>query len=231
MESYKHSCPFCGQHIEYTVGYCGKQMVCPICGKMVTFPAVPPRGKGEGLHIKRPASAQAKKWFFDFKGINFKGFLAPLNQFKHWNIVFVCLVPFLIVGALLVGAAELRNHFGSGPAMPDAPIVHADTGAWQKMTDLARADQLVQQRLVAVVQARAAAAAAEQTRATRHAYYHGQTLDSATYNGVMIQLHADEQAAANAQAALGNARQSFENAFQNYQRLGGTIDYRQQLPQ
>ena len=47
------SCPFCGQHIEYTAGYCGKQMQCPICGQTVTFPALPPGGKsGPKLRVK-----------------------------------------------------------------------------------------------------------------------------------------------------------------------------------
>ena len=54
METYKHSCPFCGQHIEYSAWYCGKQMVCPICGKTVTFPAIPPGRKGQPVRTKIP---------------------------------------------------------------------------------------------------------------------------------------------------------------------------------
>jgi len=201
-------------------------MVCPICGKTVTFPAVPPGGKRQTLRTKIAAPTRTAKWSLDPKDI-----LACLNQFKHWNTVLVCLVPFVIVGALLIGAAELRNHVGSGPVMPVAPPVHAEANAWQKMTDLARAEQLVQDKLNAVLQARAAATAAERTRDTRHAYYSGKTLDPASYNGVMLQLHADEQAANNADSYLAAVRQSFETAMQNYQRLGGTVDYRRQLPQ
>jgi hypothetical protein len=149
MESYKHSCPVCGQHIEYTAGYCGKQMVCPICGKTVTFPAIPPGGKGPALRIKRPEAARAAKWSFDFFGIP-----AFLRRFEHWNLVLVCLVPFIIVGALLAGAAVVRKHLGNEPVAPLAPLLQADTNAWQKMTDLARADQLVQGQLGAVRRAR-----------------------------------------------------------------------------
>jgi hypothetical protein len=225
MESYKHSCPFCGQHIEYTAGYCGKQMVCPICGKTVTFPAVPPGGKGPSLHIHRPEAARPAKWSFDFFGI-----LAPLRRFEHWSMVLVCLVPFMIVGALLAGAVVVRKHLGNAPAAPVAPLIQAEPNAWQKMTDLARADQLVQDKLAAVRRAAAAVAMAERNRASLHAFYHGKTLDQTSYNSVQLQFKARDEAVANAQRALDYARRCFESAVQKYQQLGGTIDYRRQLP-
>jgi hypothetical protein len=227
MESYKHSCPFCGQHIEYTAGYCGKQMVCPICGKTVTFPAVPPGGKGPSLHIHRAETARAAKWSSDFFGI-----LAPLRRFEHWNMVLVCLVPFIIVGALLAGAAVIKKQLGNAPAAPVAPLIQADPNAWQKMTDLARADQSVQDKLGAVRRAGAALATAERNRASLHAYYHGkQAATQAIYDSVMAQYKAKDEAVANAQQALASARQGFETAFQKYQQLGGTTDYRRQLSQ
>jgi len=219
MESYKHSCPFCGQHIEYTVGYCGKQMVCPICQKTVTFPAVPPGAKGPGLRLKRAEAARAAKWSFNLKAI-----IAALREFEHWNMVRMALVPFIIVAGLLVGAAVVRKNAGDAPALPAAPPIQVDPNAWQNMTNLARADQLVQEKLVAVSRAVNAEAAAERNSASLHAFYHGRPADSTTYN-------ATDRAIANAQAALANARQCFNTAFQNYQKLGGTIDYRQQLPQ
>jgi hypothetical protein len=227
MESYKHSCPFCGQHIEYTVGYCGKQMVCPICGKTVTFPAVPPAGKGPSLRLKRPAAAPAAKWSFDFRGL-----LASLRRFEHWNTVLVCLVPFIIVGALLAGADVVKKHLGNEPATPVASPIQADPNAWQKMTDLARADQLVQQDLGAVRKASAAAAAAEKSRASLHAYWHvRRAADQAIYDNVMAQYKAADQAVANTQKALGDARERFDKDNRKYQQLGGTVDYRRQLPQ
>jgi hypothetical protein len=222
MESYKHSCPFCGQHIEYTVEYCGQRMACPSCGKDVVFPAVPPGGKKKPLQIKRAAPARTAKWSFNPNDI-----LACLRQFQHWNIVLVCVVPFVILGALLIGAHALKKQTSDEPA---APEVHADANAWQKMTALAKADQVVQQQIGVVAQARAMTAAAQRTLDSLHAYYHGKTLDPATFNIYAAQRKADEQACANAQKMLDSANQSFNRALQNYQQLGGTIDYRQQLP-
>ena len=227
MESYKHSCPFCGQHIEYTAGYCGKQMVCPICGKTVTFPAVPPGGKGLSLRIKRPAPPRAAKWSFDFFGL-----LAPLRRFEHWNMVLVCLVPFIIVGALLAGAVVVRRQLGNAPAVPVAAPIQADPNAWQKMTDLARAEQLVQEKLEAVRKARAAVAVAEQNRANLHAYWHvRRAANEALYQSVLAQYKAKDEAVANARKTLAAAQRCFESAFRKYQQLGGTTDYRRQLPQ
>jgi hypothetical protein len=226
MESYKHSCPFCGQHIEYTAGYCGTQMDCPTCGKNVTFPAIPPGGKRQPLHIKRPRAAEAARRSFNFNAI-----LAALRQFEHWNMVLICLVPFLIVTGLLVGATVVRNKAGEGPAAPVAPSVQVDPNAWQKVTDLTRADLVVQEKINAVAAARNAVARAERESANLHAYYQGKALDPATCSAMSLQYAAKDQAVANAKAVLSTARNCFDTAFQNYQKLGGTADYRQQLPQ
>jgi hypothetical protein len=199
-------------------------MVCPICGKTVTFPAVPPGGPVKGLRLNRPEEVRTAKW-----SLNPNDILACLRQFKHWNIVLICVVPFAIVVALLVGAGELRKHFGEGPAVSGTTDVHADANAWQKMTDLSRADQAVQQQVGVVVQAKTAAAAAQRSADNLHAYYHGKTLDPVTYQGYENQRKACDQGVANAQKVLASAQQSFDRAMQNYQSLGGTIDYRQQL--
>jgi hypothetical protein len=220
MESYKHSCPFCGQHIEYTVGYCGKQMACPICEKPVTFPAIPPGGgKGRSLRIKGPEAARAVKWSFNFQEI-----LASLRQFEHWNMVLMCLVPFIIVTALLVGAAILKKKLGDEPVMPVAPVIQVDPNAWQTMTNLARADQLMQEQVGIYAQAHATVAAAERNRANLHAFYQGKAGDQTAFM-------AADQTVANAQVTLAMARQSFNNALMNYQKLGGKVDYQRQLSQ
>jgi len=226
MESYKHSCSYCGQHIEYTDGYCGQQISCPICGKPVTFPAIPPGGKkGPALHLKRAEADTPAKWPIFLGRI-----MAALRRFEKWSVILACLAPFAIVAALLVGAKVVKKNFGDEPAAPAAPVLQADPNACQKMTDLARAEQSVQQQISVVERARAAATSAAKIRDARHAYYHGKTLDKVTYDSVMLQLHADEQAAANAQRFLDAARQIFETDFQKYQKLGGTVDYRRQLP-
>jgi hypothetical protein len=225
MESYKHSCPFCGQHIEYTEGYCGKQMVCPTCGQTVTFPAIPPGGRRKPLHLKRAETSDGKS--FDFHAI-----LAMLRKYKHWNVILSCLVPFIIIGALLAGAAVVRKQFGNDAPAPVAAPIQADPNAWQKMTDLARAEQSVQAEVRAVNTARAALASAEQRRDVLHAFYHGkQAANQAIYNGVMAQYKAADQAIADAHSAYASANQRFNAAIQKYQQLGGTVDYRRQLAQ
>jgi hypothetical protein len=223
METFKHSCPFCGQHVEYTAQYCGQKTACPRCGKSLTFPAVPQTGKGQTqkLKIKLPETAPARKWPIDRKWLSeHTGVLGPLFKFEHWNVVLACLVPFVVVGALLIGAAVVRHRLGNGPATPVVPLVRADAGAWGNMTNLARADQLVQDKLHEVTQARAAVDRAEQELARMRAYS-----PTATQ---YIALR--EQAVVNARNTLSTARLSFYNAFNNYQRLGGTIDYSRQLP-
>ena len=219
MESYKHSCPFCGQHIEYTIGYCGKQMVCPICEKTVTFPAIPPGGKGASPPQKKPEASRVAQW-----SVKLNEVLAVLRQFQHWNVVLMCLVPFGIVAALLIGASVVRKKIGDEPAMPSAPIIQAKPNAWQSMTNLARADQLVQDQISRVNRTYGAVKAAERNRASVHAYFHDQATGQSGYV-------AADQTLANAQAALAAARQSFNTAYQNYLQLGGKVDYQRQVPQ
>lgn len=219
MDAYKHSCPFCGQHIEYTVDYCGKQMVCPTCGQTVVFPAVPPGGKRAPLRLKRAEVVQSTNW------------LSKLRQFKHWNIVLACFIPFVIIGVLLAGANAVKKQFGDAPAAPVAAPITADPNAWQKMTDLARADQTVREQIDRVKRATTVCAAQRQALKNLQNYYSGKITDEATRNSVQAQENAANQAIHNTEMALEMARQSFETAIQKYQQLGGTIDYRQQLSQ
>lgn len=222
MESYKHSCPFCGQHVEYTAGYCGSQMTCPICGHTITFPALPP-GAGRGgttLRLKRQETVAASSWF-DLNKIlaSIRGVMGPLGRYEHWNIVLVCLVPFVIVGVLVAGASYVKKQFDSAPAASTSTAVQADPNAWQKMTDLARAEQAVQTQVQAETTAKATLAAAIKNRDRLRAF------------GAKTELKNADMMVANAEAALNYAQQCFETAFRKYQTLGGTIDYRQRLPQ
>lgn len=208
MESYKHSCPVCGQHVEYTAGYCGKQMSCPMCGHSIVFPAVPPRPKDNPLRTSRPSESAVKK-----KPVTLTPwpFLQRLREFEHWKVVLQCLVPFILVGALLEGASLARKHSSDQPDKIAAPVTQADPGAWKKMTDLARAERAVQMQLKYLT-----AASADAVRAQEY------------YNASRNKYHEEESA--RAQAKLSAARQAFENAFLIYQRLGGTVDYRSQAP-
>lgn len=220
MESYKYSCPFCGQHIEYTVEYCGKQMICPSCNQTVVFPAVPPGGKRMPLRIKRNEVTHSKNWF------------ARIREFKHWNIVVSCLVPFAIIGGLLIVAAVVKKEFGSAPpAAPAVAPVTADPNGWQKMTDFARTEQSVQQQIAIIKQDTVILQVQQQKYNSLNTYWHSRTWpDQATADAGHAQLVAAEAQVHFAQKALAAAREAFETAFRKYQQLGGTTDYRQQLP-
>lgn len=214
MESYKHSCPFCGQHIEYTAGYCGKQMQCPICGNTITFPALPPSRSTQGLHIRRPVEKPAGKISWPTPA-----FLLVLRDFPHWKIVAQCAVPFVIIGALLYGASFVGKKTSDQPAAPFAPVVQAEPDAWQKMTDLTRADSAVQARLSELIFAQRALRMAQRVR---DEYEHKSTPE--------VQRNAAEKNLAEAQQTFNVAQQRFDAAFEKYQTMGGSVDYRSRVP-
>jgi hypothetical protein len=209
MDSYKHSCPFCGQHIEYTAGYCGKQMQCPMCGQTITFPALPPGGHGTTLRVKSLEYKEAKKW-------RLPPAIVLLLNFQHWNTVAQCAVPFVIVGALLAGAIIVKNKFAETPTTVAVPVVQADPDAWQKMTDLSKAEIAVKEQLREVKVAQAKAEMAERLRKQV------QHLDS-------FQRKSTEQQAETAERELVVAKQRFDLANDAYLRLGGNVDYRSQI--
>src|ERR1700677_391938 len=214
VESYKPSCPFCGQHIEYTAGYCGRQMQCPSCGNTITFPALPPSRRGQSLHLNRPAAKPARQWSWQPPA-----FLLVLRDFPHWKIVAQCALPFLIIAALLYGANFVRNKTSDTPAAPTAPVFQADPNAWQRMTDLTRADSAVQARLNEVGVAVAALRLAQRVRDD---YEH----KSAPQDTRNVAAHTLDMA----QQKRSDAQRRFEAAFEQYEKLGGTMDYRSRLP-
>jgi hypothetical protein len=219
MESYKHSCPFCGQHIEYTVEYCGKQMVCPSCGKTVTFPAIPPGRAPSGhttrvkaLDARRAADKPATGWLRNApKALGF------LRDFEHWNVVGQCAVPFVIIGVLLAGAAFVKKKFSDTPDAVAPSTVQADPQAWQKMADLTKADQAVRDLLKEVKADHAMVVAAERAR------------QQADQGSASLKKNAEEQMH-QAQNTLSNARKRLDVALEKYGALGGTVDYRTQIP-
>jgi hypothetical protein len=178
------------------------------------------------LHIRRPEAPADSKWSFDFLR-----FLAPLRRYEHWNLVLICLLPFLAVGGLLVGAAVVKKQLGNALPVPMPAPIQVDTNAWQKMTDLARADQAVREKLGLVRAASAAYAAAQEHRARLHAYWHVRTApNQAAYASVMAQYQAEDEAVGRAGQNLDAARRCFQTVFTQYQQLGGAIDYSRQLP-
>jgi hypothetical protein len=217
MESFKHSCPFCGQHVEYTAGYCGRQMKCPICGNTITFPAIPPKTNAQGARAERPRQGAGRKWAWNPRSI----FLF-LRDFPHWKTAAQIVVPFLIVGGLLAGAGYVKKTFTDPP--PDAPAetpVQTDPEAWRKMTDLTRADQAVQEQLKITLALRAVLKERETIRAATRRQYPGNSNPSA--------VSSADAAADKARNNYMTANQRFESLDREYQRLGGTVDYRRRL--
>jgi len=212
MESFKHSCPCCGQHIEYTVCYCGKQIQCPMCGHTVTFPAVPPKQGGAKLGVKSLQPKAVRNW-----ASKMPGFLGSLRDYQHWNVVAQCAVPFVILAVLLAGAAFVKNKLSEPTSAVVIPTEQADPEAWQKMADLRVADQAVKTSMQQLAAAHANADLAEQRRKQ------AQKLEPAQ------KAVADNQAQL-AEKLLAAARQRFDAANTKYRQLGGTVDYRAQCP-
>jgi hypothetical protein len=215
MESYKHSCPYCGQHIEYTVGYCGKQMTCPICGNTVTFPAIPPKTTAKGLRLDRPAEKVAPKWGWKPRRI----FLF-LRDFPHWKIIGGALVPFLVIGGLLVGAKYVKSNFTDQPtAAPVEAIAPVDPDSWQRSADADRIGAKVAEQVSRTLAARAAMKQAAAVRdATR-----------IRSGGASSYTASAEEAFQRAQNIYNLNYNKFRELNAEYQKLGGKVDYQAQL--
>jgi hypothetical protein len=135
---------------------------------------------------------------------NFAGILLALREFKHWKTVGICLVPFVLVAGALVAASVSARHPVEPPVLPAVEAV--EPHALESLTELTRTDELVREQLAAVNRAFAVSQTAEKKRAEMH------------------------EAARRAQQKLADARNEFEKVFAQYQKLGGAIDYRRQLP-
>ena len=156
--NYKYSCPYCGQHIEYTDGYSGRQMPCPMCQHAITFPVVMPGKMTSSLRLVRDIPKPVQKFEFSLAGV-----VQFLREFQHWKVVGLCMVPFVILAGALVAASALR-HQDPAPSAPTARV-SVDPHALDRATDLTRADMVAQQ----CVQDCNQAASACQTAAKNHA--------------------------------------------------------------
>jgi len=223
MSNLKHSCPGCGQHIEYSLEHCGRQFACPNCHSIITFPPVPT----SKLRLQGAVDPSAKKksWL-DF------AWLKPIIAFEHWRMVGLCLVPFLIIVGLLIGANALRKSDppDDPPKIPRAVEQPVAADEWNKMTELGQVDQAVQFRLRSTAVAKAGLLEAERARDALHHTYKGAQLDSLSYQTVTRQYAEADRLISARQHQYEVARQSFEAAFQKYQEMGGKVDYRSQLP-
>ena len=216
MNHYKYACPYCGQHIEYTDGYAGRQMPCPMCHHPILFPAVPAGMRKSSLRLVGQVDKPAAK-----TGFSFASFFQALRKFEHWRIVGTCLVPFVLVSGALVAASVLRQR---QPAPETAPTeVTVNPQALRQLTELTRADMAVQEQVKLVNNAFGVCQAANQKLAAMQKQHPSSP-------GAALGVREADEASNRARQALADARKGFETIFANYQKLGGTVDYRRQLP-
>jgi hypothetical protein len=222
MNQHKYACPYCGQHLEYGDAHCGTRVPCPKCLHPIILPALPGSKMTSSLRLARPIARPEAKFHF-----NIAGMLQALREFKHWKTVGICLVPFVLVAGAMVAASLSARHPAAPPILPATEAV--EPHALESLTELTRADESVREQLAAVNRAFAdcqAAEAAEKKRTEMH--------DVRRASAGPGSSPAADQAARRAQQKLeqklADARKEFEKVFAQYQKLGGTIDYRQQLP-
>jgi hypothetical protein len=183
-----------------------------MCKQTVNFPAIPPGRAGPSLQAKGLSPKLAQKMARKLPGA-----LSFLRDFQHWNVVWQCAVPFLIIAALLAGAIFVKNKLGEPSSDGGSvPAVQADPDAWQKMTDLTKAEQAVQAAGKALEQANALVEFEEQAR--RH-------VDSSD----PLQRKSADDRVQRAQSMVNAARKHFDATEAKYRQLGGTKDYRSQL--
>lgn len=225
-EKFKHACPACGQHIEYTAEYCGHRIQCPTCRGSVVFPALPPSSATQKLRLQRDVGVKKRKPLFNLR------FLRTILEFPHWKMVGACLVPFLVVGGLLVGAGMLKkaNAEDTPAALPKAVTAPVGSDAWKKMTVLGQSQEQVERCVKMVQDAKAAVLQAEMTRDRVRQSYANVSPGQPQYSMGMRQTSAADQGVAQAEQRCNAARQMFDQAFQQYQNLGGQFDYRSQVP-
>jgi hypothetical protein len=180
-----------------------------MCGNTVTFPAIPTK-KGAAPVQTKPSSVPKQR------GWKWPAALAFLGGFQRWDLVAQCVVPFLVIGALLAGAYFVKNKLTDTSPPPEAPTVAADPQAWQKMTDLEKAEDAVRQRMQELDAARAALKVAQNVRQSTERMSASQQISAA-------------QAVHRAELAANAAERSFNDAMTRYQKLGGTVDFRSQL--
>ncbi len=223
MESYKHSCPVCSQKVEYTAGYCGRQMQCPICGNTITFPAIPPSKAGSKTVLSQKAKPARK-----LAG-NAGKILGGIWDFPHWHTVRQILVPFVIIGVLVAGALWVKNKYSDEAASGPAPVVQTDSTGWDKMTKLAQFDRKMQQYVQSIAQTRRALAAAQAASRNEQKRL-GDARDPDERQAISANVQSYERTANQVQERLSMLQRQFQTDYEKYRGLGGTVDYNSQVP-
>ena len=77
--------------------------------------------------------------------------------------------------------------------------------------------------------AKARVAAAQKEHDFLHSTYHGKVLPRAEYDRVMLRYKANDEEIPNARANLDAAMAEFDELYGEYQRVGGKVNYREQI--
>jgi hypothetical protein len=224
METFKLSCPRCGQHIEYTKDYCGRQVQCPSCAGSVTFPALPPGALTQKLRLERDRPKVKQPFRLDFGKI-LASTISFVRNFQHWQIVLMCLLPFgFIVVAL--GIASVVRHQDQQPNSEQPVVAETRKTETQQVDAMLKADAIVRSRVQSILAAKSRLDNAVARRSQLRAMYSGRNPSAAART---VMANADEQVEA-AEANLNGWKKSFDIDYANYEKAGGKIDYRSQLP-
>jgi len=197
-------------------------MKCPICGNSIVFPAIPPNTGGKPVYVEEKKRSAQWAW-------NAKAIFIYLRDFEHWKIVGLVLTPFLIIGALLEGASLVKKYSASQPEAPAAPVVAADPGGWDRMTQLARSEQKIQECMQSINRAHQSLlyAEAQERQAEKESAY---ARDSHEHETANDHIRRTSLAVSEANKQIEFLRDRFRQEFANYQKLGGTVDYQSKLP-
>lgn len=109
MNSHKYACPSCGQNLEYSDEYSGKQMPCPACHHDLRFPGLAPVAMQSSLRLARDIPQPGRK-----PRLNFFAMLGWLRYFINQKAVAICLLSVLFIGGGLLASSRVLHH----PAPP-----------------------------------------------------------------------------------------------------------------
>jgi hypothetical protein len=193
-----------------------------MCGNAIVFPAVPPARGGKTIEVEKIKPIRRWAW-------NARAIAVYLRDYPHWKTLWQIAVPFVIVAALLAGAAFVKNRFTDQPASAPAPVVQTQSGGWDKMTEFTRADQKVQQDLQSVLNAKKLLMDAQHVLDVEQKRYnqaHGYDEQQA----ISGYVQSAQRSVAQVQNMYDACHRHFQADLEVYRKLGGTIDYNSRVP-
>ena len=154
----------------------------------------------------------------------FFAFIHKLIAFPLWKMVATCLVPFLLVGGLLLGASYMRKNSANDTVeIPKAVTAPVAADAWKKMTELAQVEDAIKSH---IQQAR------QLNQMLQMEYAQLTQLQSSPAGSSLMQRQKDDlnKKMEMQRNQLNAERNAFYQTCQLYQKLGGQVDYNGQFP-